>query len=105
MRMREDVYGIGFRTRRKFSTGTHHYAHHYRSTFIFIFMFVLFTLLIYTYIQLLHDALEVGDGGLDKWPSFAATLVLSISISLEVIADYLHLVPAVTDTKTTKSAV
>ena len=57
VRMREDVYDIGFRTRRKFarfSTGTHYYAHRYRSTFIFIFMFVLFTLLIYTYIQLLH---------------------------------------------------
>ena len=50
--------------------------------------------------QLLHDALVLGD----KRPSFS-TLVRSISISLEAMADYLHLGPAVAETETTESAV
>ena len=40
----------------------------------------------------------------DKRPSFS-TLVHSISISLEAMADYLRLGPAVAETETTESAV
>ena len=40
----------------------------------------------------------------DKRPSFSA-LVHSISISLEAMADYLHLGPADTETETTDPAI